>query len=429
MRGASEALRRGWCPGALRPMQARDGLLVRLRITGGIVPAAIARALADLAKAHGNGLFDLSTRSNLQMRGVTDYTLFPLQSALRDLGLLDVDIAAESVRNVIASPLAGLHAGLDIRPIVAALEARLAGTEALHALPGKFGFLIDDGGSPSLATVGADVRFDWHAPSRTFSIGLGGSARDALRVGSCGAEALCTEAERLARIALSFFARSRSARRMRMLIHEFGADTMIAASGAEAADVMSEVVPIAPSIVGLQTYGGLPVFGLHAPFGRLTSAMLEAAAECATKAGGEIRVTPWRALLVAGVDPAIIDRAALGTTGLIVDGDDPRLAVAACTGREGCARGSTSIHADAAVLAAALSPQLLQRGGAGARTPLHVSGCLKGCAKAAPSPVTLVAQNGLYALVRDGRASDFPMLRDLDLPAARAAIEALLAPS
>ena len=41
---ARDTLRKGWCPGALRPMLTGDGLLVRLRLSGGIVPAALARA-------------------------------------------------------------------------------------------------------------------------------------------------------------------------------------------------------------------------------------------------------------------------------------------------------------------------------------------------------------------------------------------------
>ena len=74
-RGLRPDLRKGWCPGALRPMLAKDGLLVRLRITGGLVSAKRAQALADLAEAHGSGLFDLSARANLQMRGVRPDTL------------------------------------------------------------------------------------------------------------------------------------------------------------------------------------------------------------------------------------------------------------------------------------------------------------------------------------------------------------------
>ena len=413
-------LRKGWCPGALRPMQARDGLLVRLRITGGIVPAAKAHALAGLAARHGNGAFDLSTRANLQMRGVTEHTLFPLQNALRDLGLIDEDVGAESVRNVISSPLAGLHDGLDIVPLVAALEACLAGTESLHALPGKFGFLVDDGSSPSLAGVTADVRFDWDDTSGHFAVGLGGSAAHALRIGQCRPEDLVARAVRVAEGALTLFARSRSARRMRMLIHEFGANWVAPiCGGAPPNDDRQAIADPTPDIVtGACEFAGRPVFGLTAPFGRLDSAMLEAAARLAADTRrGEIRLTPWRALLVPDAMPTKAETTILRTAGFIVAARDPRLGIAACTGREGCTSGTTSTHADADALA-----DLVARLG----QDLHVSGCQKGCAKAGVSAITLVGRDGRYELVRDGRASDFPVRRGLDLPGVRAAIEAIL---
>ncbi len=147
----SPELRKGWCPGALRPMMAKDGLLVRLRIAGGIVPADTAHAIADLADRYGNGRFDLSARANLQMRGIHESSLAALLDGLGELGLLDANAESEAVRNVIASPLAGLGADLDIRPIVADLDSALARDRGLHGLPGKFGFLVDDGGALSLA--------------------------------------------------------------------------------------------------------------------------------------------------------------------------------------------------------------------------------------------------------------------------------------
>src|SRR5205823_4703406 len=61
--------RRGYCPGALRPMLSGDGLLVRLRLSCNEATPELARAIADWAARFGNGALDLSARSNLQMRG------------------------------------------------------------------------------------------------------------------------------------------------------------------------------------------------------------------------------------------------------------------------------------------------------------------------------------------------------------------------
>ena len=87
MKGAQ--LRKGWCPGAWRPMPAKDGLLLRLRISGGIVAAATLRGLAQAGREHGNGLFDLSARGNLQIRGVRESNLAALIETLDGLGLID----------------------------------------------------------------------------------------------------------------------------------------------------------------------------------------------------------------------------------------------------------------------------------------------------------------------------------------------------
>ena len=66
---------KGWCPGALRPMRTGDGLLVRLRLSGGVLTAATARAVADLAARFGNGLAQLllpeSVRISATVAGVS----------------------------------------------------------------------------------------------------------------------------------------------------------------------------------------------------------------------------------------------------------------------------------------------------------------------------------------------------------------------
>ena len=418
----SEALRKGWCPGALRPMMARDGLLVRLRLTGGRLSAALARALAALAAYYGNGLLDLSARANLQVRGVAPEHYQALLDALADLGLLDEDPAGEAVRNVMAGPLAGLPGRYDIGPIVEALEARLAGDAALHALPGKFGFIVDDGGTAGLVGESADVRFDIALEGEPRAwIGLGGTRDNAVSLGYCAPEQVVEAAAFLARTFLSLAgAQEPAVRRMKTLISRLGAYQTGRAFGAGTdaarpgyAGAIFSRVP-----AGLFRAEGTPVLGLAAPFGRLNDAMLRAVADLADARGsGQLRLTPWRCLLVPGLRGAV-DLDACRAAGFIVDADDPTLRVAACVGMEGCAQGTTPTHADALALVEAAA-----RVG-GTATTIHVSGCSKGCAKASRTPFTLVGRDGRYDLVHNGTAGDVPTRRDLDVAAVFGAITA-----
>ena len=420
-------LRKGWCPGALRPMMARDGLLVRLRITGGIGSAQLARALAGLAQRHGNGLFDLSARANLQLRGVGENALPALRDELDALGLLDASAEGESVRNVLSSPMAGLGDRLDIRPLVRELEGRLADDETLHRLPPKFGFLVDDGGQPTLANVPADIRFDWIADARAFAIGLGGTRHGAVAAGICDSADMVSRAVDLARAVVALQP-SGEPLRMRALLRGPGRNRLLELFGLEPASRYRKPVGD-DEVVGIHGFGDFPTLGVAAVFGRFDAAMLLGIADRSECDGiGQLRLTPWRTILLPlrpsdamerpcgnGVGVTSHDFSRLTRLGLILDPADPRLGVAACTGQSGCGRGTTPTHEDAAALAA-LGPV---RDG---NVWLHVSGCQKGCAKASPTALTLVGRGGRYDLVRNGRATDAPSLTGLDLDGVRAAL-------
>ena len=75
---------KGWCPGALRPMPTGDGLLVRVRISAGRLSLDQAEALASCARDCGNGTIEVSSRGNLQLRGVVEAKLNELQARLAD---------------------------------------------------------------------------------------------------------------------------------------------------------------------------------------------------------------------------------------------------------------------------------------------------------------------------------------------------------
>ena len=116
------------CPGALRPWQAEDGLLVRLRLVGGQVPAASLRALVAVAEEYGDGRVRLTGRANLQLRGLPGAggVLDPAAlEAIESTGLLPTR-THELVRNVMVSPQTGLAGGrADLRPVARELDRLL----------------------------------------------------------------------------------------------------------------------------------------------------------------------------------------------------------------------------------------------------------------------------------------------------------------
>ncbi|HEX8005653.1 MAG TPA: nitrite reductase [Trebonia sp.] len=140
--------RRDRCPGVLRPWQAPDGLLVRLRLIGGRVTSASLRALLDVAEEYGDGRIHVTMRANLQVRALPgcDGALAPeALAAIEGTGLLPTR-SHELVRNVMISPQTGLAGGLaDLRPVAAELDSQLCARERLAGMPGKFLFVLDDG--------------------------------------------------------------------------------------------------------------------------------------------------------------------------------------------------------------------------------------------------------------------------------------------
>jgi len=385
------ARRRGWCPGALRPMLTGDGLLVRVRITGGVVPPALARALAQAAVEHGNGLIDLSARANLQLRGVREESLPRLQASLGTLGLLDGDEAAEQVRNVMASPLAGIDpTAVDISALVRELEAALVAARDLHGLPAKFFFAVDGGGVLPL-DVEADVGIT-AVPAGLFRIAAAGHG-----VAEVAATGVVPAALDLARTFLA--SRSGDERRMSQLMQRSASGATTQQPPSLTPRLSTRDAPLAGWVPLLADIGA---FAVAIPFGRLNAGQLVGLADLAQAHGAALRLTPWRAILLAPLkadDAANITRR-VDALGLVTDAANPLLHIAACPGSPACLSGEADVQADARRLAAALRPSLPDG------ASLHLSGCPKGCARREPATISLTADSGRYALAFHARADD-----------------------
>ncbi|MDD3445690.1 MAG: precorrin-3B synthase, partial [Zavarzinia sp.] len=332
-----------------------------------LTPAqAIGIALA--AEARGNGEIDLSARANLQLRGVTPERHGALLADLAALGLLDRDVATESRRNLVITPLWS-----DMVETGALAGAILAGLADAPPLPGKFGAVLDHGPAPVLTDVPGDVRIERDVAGR-------------LLLRADGAPTGCAVTPDEIRLRVAALARwfveaggvNDGRGRMKALLTS-GIPLPVPLVGD------SRPAPAAPPPgPGVHARGAIVAFA----FGRLRAEMLHA---IATR-GRALRLTPWRALLIEG--GALPD-----LPGLITDASDPRLRVFACTGAPACPQGAAPVRD----LALALAPRVP------ADRVLHVSACAKGCAHPAPADVTLTARADGFALIRNGVAGDTPL--------------------
>jgi precorrin-3B synthase len=357
---------KGWCPGALRPMQSGDGLVVRIRPPLGSLTPAQAQAIARAAEIHGNGIIDLSARANLQLRGVTEASHPHLIDDLRAQGLIET----ETLRNLIVTPFRD--------PETTALAATLtAALTRMPHLPGKFGFALDTGPRPVLTHGSADIRVeraaDGHLILRPDGHPLGQPVTD------------------LAQDAIA-------------MAHWFVASGGVTnGRGRMAALIAKGIVPpnctVAPAEPLPQPHPGLHDDGalVALAFGQMRAETLHALAAL----NHELRPTPWRKLLLVSATtlPTI--------TGLITDSADPILRITACTGAPACPQAL----GDTRILARQLAPHLA------ATLTLHISGCAKGCAHPSAAETTLTATGQGYDLIRNGTAHDTPSLRNLSLQA------------
>lgn len=369
---------KGWCPGALRPMMSGDGLVVRVRTRGGRLTPAEARGIADLSRHYGNGLIDLSSRANVQLRGVSEAAHGPLIEGLRALGLIDTSTEAEARRNIVVTPL--WTEGDGTMDLARALTEALTGAEAPQT-PGKFGYAIDCGPLPVLRDTSADIRIERSAT------GLIVRADGAPAGAHVTPDTAAPTALRLAR----WFLETGGAPdgRGRMPAHlargaELPAEFTRAAATANPAPAPAPGPLAQGFLVGFE-------------FGQMQAETLSILAEI-----GPLRATPWRMLLIEGTTraPDIAD--------LITTPDDPRRTAIACTGAPACPQALVATRPVARALGSSLAPGHI----------LHVSGCAKGCARPGPAALTLVGRSGgTFDLIRNGTTTDPPALTGLTLQA------------
>lgn len=356
---------KGWCPDAWHPMATGDGLLVRVRPHLARLTCNQVLALCDAALAHGNGLIDLTSRANLQLRGISESAMPVLLATLAEHGLVSRDPVLETRRNLLVAP--DWSVGDDTVRIANDFMARL---HELPDLPGKVGFVVDAGRYPTLAGESGDFRVERGLDGRLILRAAGRPCGAALDHG--------TEAEALVALA-HWFVETGGRQAGRMARHS-------ASLPAFARGDLRPANAAQPITAGPHRLGS----ALGAPFGQIEAQALVRLAGLGTIEA--LRITPWRLLLAEGHGD---------DTGFIRDPADPLLRADACPGQPFCPQATVKTRA----LARRIAPHVEGR--------LHVSGCAKGCARAAPADVTLTGRNGRFDLATGARAGAPPVLSGL----------------
>jgi precorrin-3B synthase len=385
------------CPGALRPHHAADGELLRIRVPGGALAPATLGALAAASVDLADGRIGLTSRGNLQLRGVRQEDVPALVERLRGAGLLP-NAEHERVRNIIASPLSGRRSGSldDVDPLVNDLDAALCSRPGLAALPGRFLFAVDDG-SGDVIREGADV----------LAVALGGGGYAVRPAGV--ARGLRVEVQNVVALMLAVaecFLTERAAQDSRawriaeltgggarlvdqLLAAGWPGETESAAPGGAAG---GGAAVLEPGLIE-QRDGRFAVCALT-PLSVLDAeqvAALIAGADLAlVPAGGALRITPWRRVVVRDLQlpAALAVRELLASFDLVLEPGSAWSRVTACAGRPGCAKSLTDVQADARAFAATAAP---------VGPALHWAGCERGCGTpSGPDVVQLLATGNGY---------------------------------
>jgi precorrin-3B synthase len=335
------------CPGLLRPYRSEDGLVVRIRIPGGQTDSGILLALSELAET-----LQLTSRGNIQLRGIAEASLPSMTARIIELGLLP-SASHELVRNIVASPLTGITPNRpDLRPLVPELDQAICAEPELVELPGRFLFAIDDGRGdvwPLAFDVGYRALDDQHGV-----VALGGTSGPSDRKDE-RVVARTTAAAEMVQVAIDFV-RARRGGTSAWRVWEID-EVRPQLSAPSATNAPDDACPRPGVVPGAACIG--------VPLGFLTAG--QAAAVHSVAAGGPVVVTPWRSLIIPGAAPKLD---ALSVTGLITDPTNPWAMITACVGAPGCAKSLINTRQVAIELAG--RPAALVR-------PVHISGCERRC--------------------------------------------------
>ncbi|MEG4943783.1 precorrin-3B synthase [Microcoleus sp. F4-D5] len=419
------------CPGLFYGSRARDGILSRMRIPGGILNAQQCRTIADLVDRYSTGCLQVTNRANLQIRDLNSPVSDEVWQDLLELGLASRRVEVDPIRNIMASPTAGIDRQqlLDTRPLVKAWDDYLQTHPELSELSPKFSIGFDGGEAVSIRDLRNDIVLAAEGRSTqseiVFRLHLNSDTRILIQESQCISV--------LAALASAYLEYTKNKPRidgkkprLRHLLADWGAETYLEKvqhnlpfllqftsckfpkNRQDACSTKSEfacgvgILParsIASSEKSLphhqhlgiypQQQSGFSYMGIALPLGKLESKQLRNLANLAQNlASGTLRLTPWQNLLISDIPNSQLFEVKEQVADLGLHSSPTRLdsCLVACAGSSGCASAATDTQTHALAMARDLAQKLT----IDLPINIHFSGCQKSCAQHRPIDITLL---------------------------------------
>jgi ferredoxin-nitrite reductase len=374
--------------------------MMRIRMPNGFVKSEQLRTLAELSQRIGNGVLDITTRQQIELRGFTLDSIPVIWEKLQGVNLGSLQTGIDNVRNINGCALAGLtpHELFDASPVVEELDRIIVGSRGnpeFTNLPRKFNITVTGCMDNCTHDESQDIAL---VPAKKggragFNVLVGG------KMGSGGFTIasplnVFVEIFQATRVVLELIKihrdhsprEARSKCRFAFLIEKWGIQRLRAELTARLGHELAfqgrdmrgstHADHIGRS---LQKQVGLVAVGLCVPTGRVTPEQMDELARLADAYGsGEIRLTTGQNAIIPNVP---VDRVTKFYGEALLKEWSPRPSpfvrgLVACVGTDYCNLALIETKSRAVALSQALHEKM---GAGGNPLTIHWSGCPAGC--------------------------------------------------
>jgi ferredoxin-nitrite reductase len=385
---------------------AQDSFMLRCRIPAGELTWTQLNGLAEMAEEWGGGYADITTRANIQIREIRPRHIVKCLLKLQELGLTARGSGVDNVRNITATPTAGIDRDelVDTRPLAKGLHHYILNNRDLYDLPRKFNIAFDGGGSVSVVADTNDIGFvavrvgEGHDvdPGVYFRVQLAGITGHQQFAKDSGILIKPSECVAVAAAILRVFVENgdrtnRKKARLKYLIDKWGIAKFIEETEKRLAFPLLRFPldrceprhpPISHGHVGVfkQLQRGLNYIGVVIPVGRMSSKQMHRLASIVQNYGsGEVRLTVWQNLIIPNVPDGFVETVKKNLVRMRLHHETTTISggLVACTGNTGCKWASTNTKGQAVELARCLERKLrLDQ-----PINIHLTGCPNSCAQ------------------------------------------------